>query len=129
MTLAAAALMMRVTIGPALCLLCRLDGHRIMDRAPPTVATARPLIVCRSAWFRADAADPAWQPAGSHDVKFATSVWVTGFSVELVLYATAPCSLIFILVSERAVIAHKNAASTDPWPACSIAAVRGASSR
>jgi len=49
-----------------------------------------------------------------HDGKFATSVWVTGFSVELVLYAIGTVFVIFILVSERAVIAHKNAASTDP---------------
>ncbi len=49
-----------------------------------------------------------------HDAKFATSVWVTGFSVELVLYAIGTVFVIFILVSERAVIAHKTAASTDP---------------
>jgi diguanylate cyclase (GGDEF)-like protein len=49
-----------------------------------------------------------------HDPKFATSVWVTGFSVELVLYAIGTVFVIFILVSERAVIAHKTAASTDP---------------
>jgi len=31
------------------CLLCRSDGHRIMDRAPPTVATAlAPDSSCRS---------------------------------------------------------------------------------
>lgn len=49
-----------------------------------------------------------------HDPKFASSVWVTGFSVELVLYAIGTVFVIFILVSERAVIAHKTAASTDP---------------
>ena len=49
-----------------------------------------------------------------HDPKFATSIWVTGFSVELVLYAIGTVFVIFILVSERAVIAHKTAASTDP---------------
>jgi diguanylate cyclase (GGDEF)-like protein len=49
-----------------------------------------------------------------YDPKFASSVWVTGFSVELVLYAIGTVFVIFILVSERAVIAHKTAASTDP---------------
>ena len=49
-----------------------------------------------------------------YDAKFASSVWVTGFSVELVLYAIGTVFVIFILVSERAVIAHKTAASTDP---------------
>ena len=49
-----------------------------------------------------------------HDGKFANSVWVTGFSVELVLYAIGTVFVIFILVSERAVIAHKTAASMDP---------------
>jgi diguanylate cyclase (GGDEF)-like protein len=49
-----------------------------------------------------------------HDEKFASSIWVTGFSVELVLYAVGTVFVIFMLVSERAVSAHKNAASTDP---------------
>src|SRR5205807_10410112 len=49
-----------------------------------------------------------------HDAKFAGSIWVTGFSVELVLYAVGTVFVIFMMVSERAVIAHKNAASMDP---------------
>ena len=49
-----------------------------------------------------------------HDGKFAGSIWVTGFSVELVLYAVGTVFVIFILVSERAVIKHKTAASMDP---------------
>jgi diguanylate cyclase (GGDEF)-like protein len=49
-----------------------------------------------------------------HDDKFAGSIWVTGFSVELVLYAVGTVFVIFMLVSERAVSAHKNAASMDP---------------
>jgi diguanylate cyclase (GGDEF)-like protein len=49
-----------------------------------------------------------------HDGKFASSVWVTGFAVELVLYAVGTVFVIFLLVSERAVIAHKTAASMDP---------------
>jgi diguanylate cyclase (GGDEF)-like protein len=48
------------------------------------------------------------------DEKFATSIWVTMFSIELVLYAVGTVFVIFMLVSERAVIAHKTAASVDP---------------
>src|ERR1035438_8647319 len=49
-----------------------------------------------------------------HDGKFAASIWVTGFTVELVLYAVGTVFVIFMLVSERAVSAHRNAASMDP---------------
>jgi diguanylate cyclase (GGDEF)-like protein len=49
-----------------------------------------------------------------HDDQFASSIWVTGFSVELVLYAVGTVFVIFMLVSERAVSAHRNAASMDP---------------
>jgi diguanylate cyclase (GGDEF)-like protein len=49
-----------------------------------------------------------------HDDKFADSTWVTLFSVELVLYAVGTVFVIFMLVSERAVTAHKTAASVDP---------------
>jgi diguanylate cyclase (GGDEF)-like protein len=50
----------------------------------------------------------------ARDEKFAGSIWVTGFSVELVLYAVGTVFVIFMLVSERAVSAHRNAASMDP---------------
>ena len=49
-----------------------------------------------------------------HDRAFDDSAWVTAFAVELVLYAVGSVFLIFMLVSERAVTAHKNAASCDP---------------
>ena len=49
-----------------------------------------------------------------HDEAFASSIWVTVFSIELVLYAVATVFVIFMLVSERVVTAHKTAASTDP---------------
>jgi diguanylate cyclase (GGDEF)-like protein len=49
-----------------------------------------------------------------HDHKFSGSIWVTVFSVELVLYAVGTVFVIFMLVSERAVTAHKTAASMDP---------------
>ena len=48
------------------------------------------------------------------DPMFAGSIWVTAFAVELVLYAIGTVFVIFMLVSERAVTAHKNAASMDP---------------
>src|SRR6201997_3001060 len=48
------------------------------------------------------------------DVKWGASVWVTVFSIELVLYAVGTVFVIFMLVSERTVMAHRNAASTDP---------------
>jgi len=49
-----------------------------------------------------------------HDSAFASSVWVTVFAIELVLYAVGTVFVIFMLVSERTVTAHKTAASMDP---------------
>jgi diguanylate cyclase (GGDEF)-like protein len=49
-----------------------------------------------------------------HDGDFASSVWAKVFAIELVLYAVGTVFVIFMLVSERAVTAHKNAASIDP---------------
>jgi diguanylate cyclase (GGDEF)-like protein len=48
------------------------------------------------------------------DLAFGNSIWVTVFSVELVLYAVGTVFVIFMLVSERTVTAHKTAASMDP---------------
>ena len=45
---------------------------------------------------------------------WAGSIWVTVFSIELVLYAVGTVFVIFMLVSERTVTAHKTAASMDP---------------
>src|SRR6476659_8189539 len=45
---------------------------------------------------------------------FSGSIWVTIFSVELMLYASGTVLVIFILVSERTVTVHKTAASMDP---------------
>jgi len=42
------------------------------------------------------------------------SIWVTVFSIELVLYAVGTVFVIFMLVSERTVTAHRTAASMDP---------------
>jgi diguanylate cyclase (GGDEF)-like protein len=41
-------------------------------------------------------------------------IWVTAFMVNLVLYAVGTVFIIFMLVSDRAVRAHKAAASQDP---------------
>jgi len=49
-----------------------------------------------------------------NDDKFAGSIWVSAFSIELVLYAVGTVFVIFMLVSERTVTAHKTAASMDP---------------
>jgi diguanylate cyclase (GGDEF)-like protein len=49
-----------------------------------------------------------------HDATFSSSVWVTAFSIELVLYAIGTVFVIFMLVSDRAVTVHKTAASIDP---------------
>jgi diguanylate cyclase (GGDEF)-like protein len=48
------------------------------------------------------------------DETFASSIWVTIFAVELILYAVGTVFVIFMLVSDRAVTAHKTAASVDP---------------
>src|SRR5882757_7589149 len=49
-----------------------------------------------------------------HDENFASSFWVTLFSIELVLYAIGTVFVIFMMVSDRAVAVHKTAASIDP---------------
>jgi diguanylate cyclase (GGDEF)-like protein len=49
-----------------------------------------------------------------HDDAFSSSIWVTVFAVELMLYTVGTVFVIFMLVSERAVTAHKTAASIDP---------------
>jgi diguanylate cyclase (GGDEF)-like protein len=49
-----------------------------------------------------------------HDETFTSSAWVTVFAIELVLYAVGTVFIIFMLVSERTVSAHKTAASIDP---------------
>src|SRR3981189_512162 len=49
-----------------------------------------------------------------HGDMFSGSIWVTVFSIELVLYAVGTVFVIFMLVSERPVSAHRTAAATDP---------------
>ena len=45
---------------------------------------------------------------------FSGSIWVTVFSIELMLYAVGTVFVIFMLVSDRTVTAHRTAASMDP---------------
>jgi diguanylate cyclase (GGDEF)-like protein len=49
----------------------------------------------------------------TEDGRFA-QMWVTAFTVNLVLYAVGTVFIIFMLVSDRTVKAHKAAASADP---------------
>lgn len=49
-----------------------------------------------------------------NDPNFASSIWVTAFSIELILYAIGTVFVIFMLVSDRAVTVHKTAAAVDP---------------
>lgn len=51
---------------------------------------------------------------GDDAVLNARSAWVAAFAIELVLYAVGTVFVIFMLVSERTVKAHKTAASIDP---------------
>src|ERR1700761_80294 len=48
------------------------------------------------------------------DEAFGNSIWMMIFAIELVLYAVGTVFVIFMLVSDRAVTAHKTAASMDP---------------
>jgi len=48
------------------------------------------------------------------DMAFADSIWVAAFAIELVLYAVGTVFVIFMLVSERTVRAHKVAAAVVP---------------
>jgi diguanylate cyclase (GGDEF)-like protein len=56
--------------------------------------------------------DDAFGPSGVS--QSAVSIWAAVFAVELVCYAIGTVFIIFMLVSERAVAMHKNAASIDP---------------
>ena len=96
--------------------LCDADGAELWTRAPQ--GGAAPLADrcgAAAARFRADAADPARRcPACRITRSFGSSIWVTAFAIELVLYAVGTVFVIFMLVSERTVTAHKVAASCDP---------------
>jgi diguanylate cyclase (GGDEF)-like protein len=116
MTLPAAASMMRLTIGASIVAAYAaltvtellLERRRALQRRWPMILVpAMHGFVLMLPILLGNLLHP-------HDDKFAGSVWVTGFSVELLLYAVGTVFVIFILVSERAVTAHKTAASMDP---------------
>jgi len=116
MTLEPEASALRMTIGAAIVAIYAVltaaelwtDRRRSMQRRWPAVAVPvlhgfvlmLPILLGDLLHWR----DPA----------FSNSIWVTVFSVELVLYAVGTVFVIFMLVSERAVTVHKNAASMDP---------------
>ncbi len=49
-----------------------------------------------------------------HDDGFTSSIWVTAFAMELALYSVGTVFIIFMIVSDRTIKAHKTAASVDP---------------
>jgi hypothetical protein len=59
-----------------------------------------------------DAADPLGDPLHAHDATFSGSIWVTVFPSSCA-YAVGTVFVIHA-VSDRAVTAHKTAASMDP---------------
>ena len=116
MTLAPQDAALRLTIGAAIVAIYAAltaselwtERRRSMQRRWPTIAV--PVLhgcVLMLPILLGDLLRP-------HDETFANSIWVTVFSVELVLYAIGTVFVIFMLVSDRAVAAHKTAASMDP---------------
>jgi diguanylate cyclase (GGDEF)-like protein len=84
------------------------ERRRILQRRWPTIVV--PVMHGFALMLPILLGDLSWP----HDDTFSSSTWVTVFSVELVLYAVATAFVIFMLVSERAVTAHRTAASMDP---------------
>jgi diguanylate cyclase (GGDEF)-like protein len=83
------------------------ERRKTMRRRWPTIAV--PLLHGAVLMFPILAADLLSQPAGNK-----ANFWVMLFAIELVLYAIGTVFVIFMLVSERTVLAHKVAASIDP---------------
>jgi diguanylate cyclase (GGDEF)-like protein len=116
MTLAPEATAMRLTIGAGIVAIYAAltatelwtERRRTMQKRWPTVAV--PVLhglVLMLPILLGDLLHP-------HDAAFGNSIWVTVFAIELVLYAVGTVFVIFMLVSERTVSAHRNAASIDP---------------
>jgi diguanylate cyclase (GGDEF)-like protein len=115
MTLAPEASAMRMTIGAGIVAVYAAltatelwsERRRTLQRRWPTVVV--PVLhgfVLMLPILLGDLLHPHGASAGS--------IWVTVFAIELVLYAVGTVFVIFMLVSERAVTAHKTAASVDP---------------
>jgi diguanylate cyclase (GGDEF)-like protein len=116
MTLAPEASAMRMTIGAAIVAIYAAltaaelwsERRKVLQKRWPAVAVpALHGFVLMLPILLGDLLHP-------HDVAFGSSIWVTVFSIELVLYAIGTVFVIFMLVSERTVTAHKTAASMDP---------------
>jgi diguanylate cyclase (GGDEF)-like protein len=116
MTLAPEAIAMRLTIGAGIVAVyaaltaTELWSERrrtLQKRWPTVVVPAMHGFVLMLPILLGDLLHP-------QDGKFSASIWVTAFAIELVLYAVGTVFLIFMLVSERTVTAHKTAASMDP---------------
>ncbi len=116
MTLAPEASAMRMTIGAAIVAVYAAltaaelwsERRRTLQKRWPTVVV--PVLhgfVLMLPVLLGDLLHP-------HDGTFGNSIWVTVFAIELVLYAVGTVFVIFMLVSERTVTAHKTAASMDP---------------
>ncbi|MGH6702910.1 MAG: diguanylate cyclase, partial [Bradyrhizobium sp.] len=115
-TLPPSASALRLTIGAAIVAIYAAltatelwrERRRTMQRRWPTVAVpALHGFVLMLPILLGDLLHP-------HDPTFGSSAWVTAFAIELVLYAVGTVFVIVMLVSERTVTAHKNAASMDP---------------
>jgi diguanylate cyclase (GGDEF)-like protein len=115
MTLAPEATALRMTIGAAIVAIYGAltatelwsERRRTLQRRWPAIAV--PLLhgfVLMLPILLGDFLHP-------HD-NFSGSIWVTVFAIELVLYAVGTVFLIFMMVAERTVTAHKTAASMDP---------------
>jgi diguanylate cyclase (GGDEF)-like protein len=116
MTLAPEAIAMRLTIGAGIVAAYAAltatelwsERRRTLQRRWPTVVV--PILhgfVLMLPILLGDLLHP-------QDGTFSGSIWVTAFAIELVLYAVGTVFLIFMLVSERTVTAHKTAAAMDP---------------
>ncbi len=116
MTVAPEASAMRMTVGAGIVAIYAAltatelwsERRRTLQKRWPTIIV--PLLhglVLMLPILLGDLLDP-------HDKMFSGSIWVTVFSIELVLYAVGTVFVIFMLVSERTVTAHRTAASMDP---------------
>src|SRR5580698_10812228 len=116
MTLAPEASAMRMTIGAGIVAIYAAltatelwsERRRTLQKRWPTIAVpALHGFVLMLPILLGDLLHP-------HDGAFDNSIWMTIFAIELVLYAVGTVFVIFMLVSERTVTAHRTAASMDP---------------
>jgi len=107
----------RVTIGAAIVAIyatltasqLAAERRKAMRRRWPTIAI--PLLHGTVLMLPIVLGDLLWSPEGGG---FTSSAWVMAFAIEMFLYAVGTVFVIFMLVSERTVRAHKAAAFVDP---------------